>query len=831
PLEATPQSTLSNTAVATTSSPSNSQDYSGSVDVTIGDLFAEIEVGGKGNPIVNGSQTPESANGTSFGTANVDTSEVLTGVFEIANTGTSNLSIIGNPAVLLSGPGANNFEVVTQPTSPIAPASSTNFEITFNPASSGMHMALVTISNNDADENPYTFVIEGVGCVQDIEVSSANDTGAGTLREAVDLVCEGGTITFAPALADSTITLSSQIEIDKDVTIGSLVPVVLSGGNANRIFEVTSGTVSIGGLTLADGSAATESENRGGAISVSSGTVLNLANTTIRDSSANVGGGVYNEGTLDMRNVTISGSSADTRAGAIYNLGTANIYHNTFYGNAAPVASSIENAQSLNMYNTLIGGGTGGGDECVPTAMISINATNFYEDGSCNASPRLTGDPMVGALADNGGVNETHALMSGSPAIGEATPQYCEVPAFDQRGMPRPQGDACDIGAFESGTGDVSVSMVSNVTNIRSGDEAEFTITVLNSGPSPVLGVEVVNTFPANLSYVSGSIGGGDAAVDAIPTSLAWTITKLDANESTVLTFNAETATGLDDGVTVTASATASVASAESSTTNNSDSAILTISSTAPPNGQTPSFGFDNQTYAANEGDGTVEVTVTLSEAAINNVTVDVIVADPFPLIDSVGDISDQIPVSFNPGETSKSVTISIPDDSVYAGVRSVSLSFENPFNAAAGSGAVLEITDNDDQPTLSIADLSAFEGNDGITAFEFELTLSAEAAVAVTGEYQVNGTAQGAVADEDFPASDATGTFSIAPGTTTSTLSISVFGDTTQEADEQFFVFLSELVNAADGDLNAIGTIRDDDSGQPSIFIFLPMIQDNSNN
>jgi hypothetical protein len=48
----------------------------------------------------------------------------------------------------------------------------------------------------------------------------------------------------------------------------------------------------------------------------------------------------------------------------------------------------------------------------------------------------------------NGGPTKTHALVKGSPAI-DAAPVDSDCPAVDQRGVARPQGAGCDIGAFE----------------------------------------------------------------------------------------------------------------------------------------------------------------------------------------------------------------------------------------------------------------------------------------------------------------------------------------------------------------------------------------------
>jgi hypothetical protein len=82
---------------------------------------------------------------------------------------------------------------------------------------------------------------------------------------------------------------------------------------------------------------------------------------------------------------------------------------------------------------SLIGDGSGSG----------ITNTNGNQVGSAGAPI----DPKIGPLALNGGPTRTHALLAGSPAIDAASDPEC--PAADQRGVPRPQGEGCDIGSYE----------------------------------------------------------------------------------------------------------------------------------------------------------------------------------------------------------------------------------------------------------------------------------------------------------------------------------------------------------------------------------------------
>jgi hypothetical protein len=101
--------------------------------------------------------------------------------------------------------------------------------------------------------------------------------------------------------------------------------------------------------------------------------------------------------------------------------------------------------------NTIIANSPAGGNCYGP---LTSQGNNLSQDDSCQASLTAPGDlnarsPLLGPLQDYGGPTQTHALLPGSPAINGGTGVGC--PATDQRGFARPQGAACDIGAFEFG--------------------------------------------------------------------------------------------------------------------------------------------------------------------------------------------------------------------------------------------------------------------------------------------------------------------------------------------------------------------------------------------
>lgn len=119
-------------------------------------------------------------------------------------------------------------------------------------------------------------------------------------------------------------------------------------------------------------------------------------------------------------------------------------------------------------------------------------------------------------------------------------------------------------------------------------------------------------------------------------------------------------------------------------------------------------------------------------------------------------------------------------------------------------------------QPTISISDATVNEGNGGTTSATFNVTLSSASTQTISVNYATaNGTAG---SPSDYVG--ASGTVTFAPGQTSQPISIQVVGDTTVEANENFFVNLSAPVNATLADSQGLGTIINDDAPSPSISI-----------
>ena len=126
-------------------------------------ILPEIDIQGGGQSIIDGDDSPSPADGTDFGSVDPG-GGTITRTFTIKNTGGSALSLTGSPKVVLSGPHAGDFTVTAQPSSPVAASGgSTTFEISFHPTAKGIRTATISIPNDDSDENPYNFAIQGFG--------------------------------------------------------------------------------------------------------------------------------------------------------------------------------------------------------------------------------------------------------------------------------------------------------------------------------------------------------------------------------------------------------------------------------------------------------------------------------------------------------------------------------------------------------------------------------------------------------------------------------------------------------------------------------------------
>jgi hypothetical protein len=113
---------------------------------------------------------------------------------------------------------------------------------------------------------------------------------------------------------------------------------------------------------------------------------------------------------------------------------------------------------TITLRNTLLANAPSGTNCSVAGGTVSSGNSNLSNDNTCTAFLTAAGDlnntdPLLGPLQINPpGSTATHALLSGSSAI-DGVLNPCPPPSTDQRGISRPQGPKCDVGAFEVGPG------------------------------------------------------------------------------------------------------------------------------------------------------------------------------------------------------------------------------------------------------------------------------------------------------------------------------------------------------------------------------------------
>jgi hypothetical protein len=157
-------------------------------------------------------------------------------VFTVENLGTADLSLTGTQKVAISGTHAGMFSVGSQPASPIGPSGNATFTITFDPDSVGAKTATVSIANDDADENPYTFTLTGTGVV----APEINVKQGGT-----DIPSGTGTYGFGDVPSGSSspaVTFTVENSGNAALNLGSTPKVMITGTDASLFMVGTQPT-------------------------------------------------------------------------------------------------------------------------------------------------------------------------------------------------------------------------------------------------------------------------------------------------------------------------------------------------------------------------------------------------------------------------------------------------------------------------------------------------------------------------------------------------------------------------------------------------------------
>ena len=446
-----------------------------------------------------------------------------------------------------------------------------------------------------------------------------------------------------------------------------------------------------------------------------------------------------------------------------------------------------------NDVSILLGTGTGtfgsATNYAVGSGPFALAAGDFNADGR----PDL-------AVANGGSNNVSILLGTGTGTFGPttnfavgATPRSVVVGDFNADGkkdLATSNEDSGDISILLNSTSIVGTLSINNlsVTEGNAGTtNAVFTVTLSAASTQTV----TVNFATANGTATAGS--------DYVATSGTLTFNPGDTTKTITVVINGDTLNETNETFLVNLSnpVNATIADGQGLGTIINDDAL-------------PSLSINDVTVIeGNTGTTNAVFTVTLSPDSPGTVTVNFTTANGSATAGS-DYLANSGTLTFNPGETTKTITVVINGDTLNETNETFLVNLSNPVNATISDGQGLGTITNDDiLPSVAINDVSVAEGNSGTTNAVFTVSLSAASGQIVTVSYSTgDGTA---TAGNDYAATSGSLTFN--PGETAKTLTVLVKGDTIPEPNENFFVNLTSATNATIADGQGVGTIVNDDT------------------
>jgi uncharacterized repeat protein (TIGR01451 family) len=340
--------------------------------------------------------------------------------------------------------------------------------------------------------------------------------------------------------------------LNTDVALAGSTFVGDEASQGGAVYLIGSSATAAESITTTTFSGNHANSAQGGAVDVAVGALSVSRSTFTGNQSANYAGALYygSSDGLALTNDTLDGNQA-TEGGAIYfnggvSSGTISLLNDTITRNSAYFGGGIAEPQdATSIENTIVANNSGGntssgGGDCY-SASITDNAAaadkggNIDGDGTCftnsTTNDHTDVNPLLGPLAASGGPTATDALLSGSPAIGDAVAGSC--PSTDQRGVPRPS--ACDSGAFQTAGADLAITVSAPATGTV-GSPLIYTLTVANNGPGSATGVTITDPLPGGTTYFSSSASQGSCSGTAAVTCSLGTLDSVNTGMATSAT-------------------------------------------------------------------------------------------------------------------------------------------------------------------------------------------------------------------------------------------------------------------------------------------------------
>jgi hypothetical protein len=335
-----------------------------------------------------------------------------------------------------------------------------------------------------------------------ITVTNTNDSGAGSLRQALVDASDGDTIDFA---VTGTIGLTSgELLIDKSIIIaGPGADNLAVDGNAkSRIFHIDVGmTVSISDLTIINGSASGQLPDGGGIYNDHA--ILTVSDCTLSNNSAfRNGGSIENFGaTLTLNNCVLSDNLTGNQGGGIYNdagvdTAAVQISDSTINGNSASFGGGISNepflspptkgTAMLSVSDSTLSGNSGDYGGAIYTNGDFDHATATISNCTINGnSVQMRGGGIYSVVTDVPVQREGHPDRKAAPVTqhGTGTPPLAIINSTISDNVAGVSGGAIYDHAF-----------VAIANSTFSGNSAGSGGGIYNDGGVAPLAVEISNT-------------------------------------------------------------------------------------------------------------------------------------------------------------------------------------------------------------------------------------------------------------------------------------------------------------------------------------------------
>jgi len=403
----------------------------------------------------------------------------------------------------------------------------------------------LSITDSTISYNTARFFGGGIQCMGTITILNS----ILTFNETTDAGLPGGGAIYHFTLQDSPLTItSSTISNNTAADIGGVYSYVDTGNSLTLTDSIVSNNT--GGVLIFGGSitnttfSGNNSTRHGGAILVGDGTASIMGSTFVNNTSTVGGGAVAALGSVTISNSSFSANSSpkgtvmagDDVEGSdqTHDL---NLIHTTFANAPAGGGVYMTDRATVTSFATIFGNNMGG--NCVfsptPGGVITSMGYNISSDASCNLYFTAAGDlnntnPLLAALANNGGLTQTMALLAGSPAINRVPSANCTL-LVDQRGIARPVGSGCDSGAYESNSTPAPLPSEAPQRNYFTTSTPTLTWSRVTTAASYIIEVDTDRNFTAPFAFRATGITSTSITTDPLPDgTYYWRVRMVNAN-------------------------------------------------------------------------------------------------------------------------------------------------------------------------------------------------------------------------------------------------------------------------------------------------------------